>query len=174
MTKTRRSLVPRLAAVTVVVLAVAVGGMDAAYANTAGSITANINSSDPELIHCPNADGSMTMCLFTSQDMGDQPVPYKGNPPGVYGPNYYPMHQTVLWRYTSGTNAGDPANWHYQGPIFDETSLYGEGVQTNSYHLWAPGVRYWNGRYWLYIPDVINPNDESHSSRIFLYTTTDW
>jgi len=44
-----------LAATTAFVLVLTLGSATAAQANTSGSITGNANSSDPELIKCPNA-----------------------------------------------------------------------------------------------------------------------
>jgi len=116
----------------------------------------------------------MTLCLFTSQDMGDAsglPIPY--------GQNYYPMNQTMLWRLKDGQDASKPGSWTPEGPVInEENALTDRGVPTNAYHQWAPGVRYWVapgdvGKYYLYVPDVLDTNDESHTSRINLFTTSD-
>jgi hypothetical protein len=165
MKKPWRSRAWRRSAVIAFTVALTLGGGHAAQANTSGSITASVNSSDPELIQCPNSAGTgMTLCLFTSLDMGNQPVPS--------GQNYYPMNQTMLWRLKDGADASKPANWVNQGAVLQESSLTSRGVPSGANHLWAPGVRYWNGKYYLYVPDVLDINDESHSSRIFLFTTT--
>jgi hypothetical protein len=176
MKKPLRSRVRRLAAIaSVFVVVLTLGNVNSALANTSGSITASINSSDPELIQCPNSAGTgMTMCLFTSQDMGNQSVPY--------GPekNYYPMNQTMLWRLNDGADASKSANWGFVGAVLTESDLANHIglVHNDAFHLWAPGVRYWTptgdvAKYFVYVPDVVDRNDESHSSRIFLFTSTD-
>lgn len=166
--KASRTRVLRLAAATAFLVVLSVGAANPALANTSGSITSSVNSSDPELIRCPNSAGTgMTLCLFTSQDMGD------GSVPSIpYGQNYYPMKQTMLWRLKDGQDASKPANWVNQGAVIQESSLYGQGVPSNAYHLWAPGVKYLDNQYYLYVPDVLNVNLESTTSRIFMFTST--
>jgi len=152
-----------------VVAALTLVGAQAAQANSSGSITQYLNSSDPELIQCPNSNNTgMTLCLFASMDMGNVSIPY--------GQNYYPMKQTGFWRLQDNTSASDPTNWVWQGAQINESTLYNRnlGVPTNAYHLWAPGVRYLNGTYYLYVPDVMDVNDESYSSRLYLFTTTSY
>jgi hypothetical protein len=155
------------AAASVLVLILGgLGGTGVAQANTSGSITASRNSSDPQLIRCPRADlTGDTLCLFASQDMGDQTIPYFGN--------YYPMNQTVMWRLKDGADASRPANWDYQGAVVTESKLAPYGVGTNTFHQWAPGAKWYGNRFLLFIPDVLDINDQSHSSRIFLFTSAD-
>jgi len=150
------------------VVALILAGAQAAEANTSGSITQWDNSSDPELIQCRNTAGTgLTLCLFTSQDMGTLDVPYGSEK------NFYPMQQTMLWRLKDNTSAADPANWEPMGAQIVEQSLVNMGlVSSGAYHLWAPGARYLDGKYYVYVPDVTNRSDESRSSRIFVYSTT--
>jgi beta-xylosidase len=144
------------------------GSLPLAHADTPGAITGSVNSSDPELFLCPTtASTSLTLCLMTSQDMGNVSVPY--------GQNYYPMRQTTLWKLQDP--ASDPRNvlnWHNFGPVLNEDALVSRGlVPNNAYHLWAPGAKWWNSKYYLYIPDVTDLNAEHTTSRIFLFTTDD-
>jgi hypothetical protein len=168
MKKPGRSRAWRFAAVTVSVVALVLTSVQAAEANTSGSITQWDNSSDPELIQCPNAAGTgLTLCLFTSQDMGIFDIPYGTEK------NYYPMNKTMLWRLKDNTSAADPANWQPMGPQIGEQSLVNRGLVPNgANHLWAPGARYIDGKYYVYVPDVTNRSLESTSSRVFAYTST--
>ena len=153
---------------TASVVAIILASAQAAAANTSGSITQWDNSSDPELIQCPNAAGTgLTLCLFTSQDMATFDVPY--------GPerNFYPMNKTFLWRLKDNTSASDPTNWQPMGAQIGEQALVNRGLVPNgANHLWAPGARYLDGKYYIYVPDVTNREDESRSSRIFVYSST--
>jgi len=152
--------------VAAVVVTASIGAADVAYADTpGGAITGSRVGSDPELIQCPTASGAITLCLYTSEDMTN---------PWPMGQNYYPMQNTEMFQLTPGTDASDPANWVFKGYNVAEGQLnaQGVGVLTNSLHLWAPGVRYFNNAYYEYVPDVVNMNDESHSSRIWLFKST--
>lgn len=151
-------------AVVASVAAIALGDPLVASANTGGSITASGNSSDPELIQCPNSIGTgLTLCLFTSED--GIPAPYGAEN------NYYPMNRTKMFRLRDNTDASDPANWD-STIVLTERALWSAGVPQFSYHLWAPGARYIDGKYFLFVPDVLNRSAESTSSRIFVFKST--
>lgn len=155
----------RLVAFAVAVVVTATVGTNSAHADTDGAITGSRNGSDPELIQCPAPGGGLTLCLYTSEDLTN---------PWPMGQNPYPMDKTEMFRLTPGTDASDPANWVFQGYAVSENQLnaLGIGVVTNSLHLWAPGARYIDGAYYIFVPDVVNINDESHSSRIYLFKST--
>jgi beta-xylosidase len=156
-----------------VVLAVVTSGAAIAFgevpasANTSGSITQWENSSDPELFQCPRVrSNGWTLCLMTSEDMGNQPVPYGTEK------NHYPMNRTKLFRLIDDADASDPANWLYMGAPLTESALYGRGVPADAFHLWAPAARSIDGAFY---PDVLDRSSkaaESTSSRIFAFKST--
>jgi hypothetical protein len=170
----------RLAVVTAATLAIAAGGTYFAFADTTtgdGAITGTSNGSDPELIQCPNSTNTgMTLCLFTSYDMGSAwggPVPYTGPTGSNWNSNYYPMNGMYLWRLQDGKDASKAANWNAYGAQLNENDLVAQGIVPETFHMWAPGVRWWNNKFYFYVPDVWDPTDESHSSRVALWTSTD-
>lgn len=158
----------RLAIVAALIVAAAIGAVGVAHADTPNPITGTRNGSDPELIQCPTASGQWTLCLYTSQDMDSTTLPIP------YGQNYYPMQYTLMFQLVPGSDPATPRNWIYKGIAASEGQLnaQGIGVRINSYHFWAPGVRYINGAYYLAVPDVIDVNNEANSSRIYLFKST--
>jgi hypothetical protein len=160
----------RLAAVTTAAVALSIVGVGVANADTtSGAISGTANSSDPEIIQCPDPGGAMTLCIFNSYDMQDVAAPYGAES------NYYPMVNTVLYRLKAGTDPAVPGNWVNMSIIMNETFLYSRGVPSHAYHMWAPGVRYLDNGFYVFEPDVTDRSlaGESTSSRIFPFYTTD-
>lgn len=112
-----------------------------------------VYSSDPHLTICGRYENPYRpkLCLYASVD------------DGTGSDANYPMRFTKLWTIDTNKDWRRPSNWTYEGVVASEDML---GL--NGRHFWAP-AGYWDfTSNYLYVPDVVN-GDNNTGSRIFVF-----
>lgn len=130
-----------------------------------GAPTFPVYSSDPHLTVC-NDNGSK-LCLYASVD--------DGNGSGAN----YPMRYTKLWTIDRGANWKSASNWTYVGVVASESQvpntqipyIPSSEIANPGRHFWAPAALRHNSRNYVFVPDVVNGNNNT-GSRVFVFDAT--
>lgn len=155
--RSRRRRARLVVVAAVAATAVVVGAQSAAAAPffpDTGAPTYPVYSSDPHVVPC--TDNSQKICLYASVD--------DGNGSGAN----YPMRYTKLWTIDKPANWKVASNWTYVGVVASESMIPSSEIPNPGRHFWAPAALRHNGKNYVFVPDVVNGNNDT-GSRVFVF-----